>query len=111
MRQASFHSRGDVAELRVAVRMVVALFGLPVALKAVIEVVQQLSDLHVADRMVMPGQFLRNRSRALTAPAQRRFRVAPRLVLDHGVQRIQELRVGHRNRFATRSRAADPAGR
>src|SRR2546426_6238745 len=109
--QASFHGGGDVAELRVAVRMVVvALLGLTVALEAVVEVVQQLGDLHVADRMILPGQFFRNGSRALTGPAQRRLRVAPRVVLDEGFQRVQELRVRHGDRFATRSRTADPAG-
>lgn len=111
VRQAAFHRDRDVAELRVAVRMVVPLLGLPVALETVVEVVQQLGDLRVADRMVLPGQCLRNCPRALTGPAQRRCRVAPRLVLDHGFQRVQELRIGHRDRFATRSRAAmRPAG-
>ena len=91
--------------------MIVALLGLPVALQAVLEVVQQLGDFHVADRMMPPGQFLRNRPGALTRPPQRRLRVAQRLILDHGLQGVHDLGIGHRDRFATRSRAADAARR
>src|SRR5260370_16997066 len=73
------------------------LLGLSVALEAVVEPVQQLCDLRVADRMVMPSQFVRDRPGALTHPAQRRFRIAPRLVLDHRFQGLQEAggRDGH----------------
>ncbi len=108
--QAAFHAGRDVAKLRVAVRVVASLLGLPVALEAVVEPVQQLRDLRVADRMVLPTQCVRDRPRALTDPAQRRFRVAPRLVLDHGFQGIHEPRVGHRDRFAPAAWAADAAG-
>ena len=76
LRQASFHRGIDVPELRIAVRMVSPLLRLPVALKAVVEAVQKLSDLRMADRMLVPTQLVRNRPRALTNPSQRRFRVA-----------------------------------
>ena len=108
--QAALHDGRDVAELRVAVRVVAALLGLPVAPEAVAKPVQQLSDLRVADRMLMPTQFVRDRPRALTNPSQRRFRVAPGLVLDHRFQGIHEPRVGHRDWFAPASWAADAAG-
>ena len=55
-------------KLRVAVRMVSPLLGLPVALQAVVEIVKNLGDLGVADRMFLPAQLFRNRPRALTNP-------------------------------------------
>src|SRR6266849_10315241 len=82
LRQASFHRGIDVPKLRVAVRMVPPLLRLPVALETVVETVQKLSDLGMADRMFVPTQLFRNRPRALTNPAQRRLRVTPCLMID-----------------------------
>ena len=108
LRQASFHRGIDVPKLRVAVRMVSPLLRLPVALETVVEPVQKLSDLRMADWVLVPTQLLRNRSRALTNPSQRRLRVAPGLMIDHRFQGIHQPRVRHRNEFAPRSGAANP---
>jgi hypothetical protein len=57
--QAAFHHGVDVAKLRIAVRVVASLLGLPVALEAVVEPVQQLRDGRVTDWMALAPQFVR----------------------------------------------------
>ena len=109
VREATLHSRVDVPKLRVAVRMVPPRLRLPVALETVVEPVQELGHLRMADRMVSSTEFVRDRPRTLTNPPQGRFRIAPRLMIDHRFQGIHEPRVRHRNGFAPSSRAADPA--
>ena len=80
--------------------MVSPFLRLPVALEAVVEVVQQLGDLGMADGMSALSQFFRNRPRTLTNPSQRRFRVAPCLVFDQAFQGGHQPRVAHREGFA-----------
>src|SRR5436305_7351279 len=49
VRQPSFHRSIDVAELRVTVWMILSLLRLAIALQAVVEVVENLRDLGMAD--------------------------------------------------------------
>src|SRR3989454_7108907 len=74
--QGPLDLRVDVAELRVAVGMVVPLFHLTVALQAVPLHVQELGDFHVTDRMPLTGELRGEGPRALAGPAQRRLRIA-----------------------------------
>jgi len=106
--QPSFDGVINVAELRVAIRMVLPLFRFAIALQAVVEVMENLGDLGVADGMLVPSQRRGNRSRALADPPQRRFGIAPRWIIDHLFQGGHQPRVRHRNRFPARARAADP---
>ena len=82
MREATLHSRVDVPKLRVAVRMVPPRLRLPVALETVVEPVQELGHLRMADRMGSSTEFGRKRPRTLTNPPQGRFRIAPRLMIE-----------------------------
>lgn len=75
--QASFHRDIDMAKLRIAVRVILALFGLAVALQAVVQAMKNLRHLHVADGMFLLRQFLRNRPRALAPPAFARQSTLP----------------------------------
>ena len=54
----------DVLELRVAVGMIRAFLGLPVALEAVVHRTKELRDLLMTDRMVLAGEFRRAASSA-----------------------------------------------
>jgi len=75
-----------MAELRVAVGMVLALFRLAVALQAVTLRLKQLRDFDVTDWVLMPGQLRGQGSRAFANPAQRGFRIAARFRIDQAVQ-------------------------
>ena len=105
--QASFHGGIDVPELRIAVRMVLSLLGLAVALQTVVQIVKDLRHFGMADRMLAPGQGLGDRPRALARPSQRRFRIASRLLIDHRFQPVHQLRIGHGNGLAAASGTAD----
>src|SRR5205823_12908026 len=48
-RQTLFHGVADVTELCVTVGVILALLRLPIALQAIVEVVKDLGDLHMAD--------------------------------------------------------------
>ena len=70
LRKAFLHCGIDVPKLRIAVRVVRAFFGLAIALQAVVQIVKNLGDLHMADRVLVPAELLRNRPRAFTDPTQ-----------------------------------------
>ena len=89
-RQASFDREVDVPKLRIAVRVILSLLGLAIALQAIVQVMKNLRDLHVADRMLLLTQFLGDGPRALADPAQRRFRIAARLLIDQPFQRLHQ---------------------
>ena len=52
--QASFHLGVNVVKLRIAVGMVGPLLGLAIALQAVVQIVQKVSDLGMADGVALP---------------------------------------------------------
>src|SRR5208283_1430447 len=68
--QEVFHGSIDMAELRVAVGMVLPFLRLPIALQTVVELVEDLGDRGVADGMPAPRQGLGNCPRALRNPPQ-----------------------------------------
>src|SRR5579864_1127422 len=110
LRQVPFHGPIDVPKLRVAIRMVLALFGLPIALEAVVQVVQQLRHFRVTDRIVLPPQRGRNHPRALAGPPQGRLGIAPGIGIDERFEGLEELRAGDRHAFASPTRPPDAAG-
>ena len=82
-----------MAELRIAIWMVLALFRFAVALQAVPLLVKELRDLHVTDRMLQPGQLRGQGPRAFADPAQRGFGIATRFRIDQTLQRAQQERI------------------
>lgn len=58
LRQIPFDRRVDVPKLCVTVRMIASFLGLTIALKAVVERVQELGDFRMADRMPAVAQCL-----------------------------------------------------
>src|SRR6516164_5021546 len=97
-------------ELRIPIRMVFPLFGLAVALQTVGQTMQNLGHFGMANRMLAPGQGIGDGARTLAGPAQRRFRIASRLLIDHRLQPIYQLGVGLGNRLAPCPRTADTTG-
>ena len=94
-------------ELGITIRMIVSLLGLAIALQTVVLIVKNLRYFGVTDGMMAPGQRLRDRTRALAGPAQRRFGIAPRLFLDHRLQPLHQLGVELGNAFTAPAGAAD----
>jgi hypothetical protein len=103
-----FNFRVDMFELRVAVRVPVPLFRLPVALQAVVQFMQQLSYHRVTHAMPHLFKIFRQAAHAPAGPSQTPFRIAPRRGLH------QLLQIGHKGRIlllcrlAPTSRAANP---
>ena len=94
-------------ELGITIRMIVSLLGLAIASQTVVLIVKNLRYFGVTDGMMAPGQRLRDRTRALAGPAQRRFGIAPRLFLDHRLQPLHQLGIELGNAFTARAGAAD----
>ena len=59
---------------------------LAIALQAVVLLMEQLSHLPIADRMLLLAQLQANSPRAFADPAQGRFRIATGFGLDQVVQ-------------------------
>src|SRR3990172_229417 len=98
-------------ELLVTIRMVCSLFRLPVALQAIVQIVEYLRHLRMTDRMFLPGELRGNCPRTFTNPLQRRFRIAARLAIDHCFQRLQQTRVRFRDGLAPCTRATNATTR
>ena len=109
-RQGPLDAGVDMAKLGIPVGMVRPLLGLARALQTIVLGVEELGHLHVTDGMMLAGQLRRQGPRALADPAQRGFRIAPRVGFNQAVQRDQQLRVVHRNRLAPGSPTTDPTG-
>ena len=109
-RQGPLDAGVDMAKLGIPVGMIRPLLGLARALKTVVLVVEELGDLHVTDRMTLAAQLRRQGPRAFADPAQRGFRIAPRVGFNQAVQRDQQLRIVNRHRLAPRSSTTDPTG-
>jgi hypothetical protein len=88
-RQRLLHLGADMTELRIAVRMIRAFLGLPVALQAVVLVAEKLSHLLMTDRMLPSSQLSGQSPGALADPAQGIFRIAPRFRFNETIQRDQ----------------------
>lgn len=101
----------DVLELRVPIRVVVPLFGLPVTLKAVLHQAEKLRHLFVADRVTLCGQFRGQDARALARPAQGRLRVATGKWLHQPFEGARQIRVVLNKSAAPTTRAANSSGR
>ena len=81
------HALIDVGELRVAVRMVVALAGLAVGLQAELLLLQQFAHNRMADPVAAFRQFGCEAAQALARPAEWGHRIAP-LARRHQRQQI-----------------------
>ena len=90
--------------------MIFSFFGLAIALQTVAQMVQDLGHFGIADRMLASAQGIGDGARTLAGPAQRRFRIASRRLLDHRLQPVHKLRVGLGNRLAPASRTANTTG-
>jgi hypothetical protein len=77
----------DVTELRVPVRVLLALDGLGVGLQAEPLLPQQVTDGVRRDLVALAGQFRRQAAGRLGRPPQRRHRIAPLIWLHQGQQR------------------------
>ena len=66
--KAFSNSRVDVSKLCIAVRMIGAFLGLAIALQAIVEVTKNLSNLLMANRVLLFCELRGNRSRALADP-------------------------------------------
>ena len=106
--QRSAHRRIDVVELRVPIRMAVALQRLTIALQAEAHAVQQFADQRTAHLVTLGLQFLGQPPQALACPAQRRLRVAARTRLNQRAQIAQQRCILHHRRLAPAARAPNP---
>ncbi len=97
----------DVSKLSVAVRMLIPLLGLPVALQTVIHLSKQLPRLCVANAVSSSGQFVRQCPCALTGPTQRRFRITPRQRFHQGFQQRGQLGIVLDQRMPSAAHVAD----
>jgi hypothetical protein len=103
------HAAIDMLELRVAIRMLVALARLAIGLQAEMASLEQLADHGMADPVTPLRQFRRQSAQALARPAQRRHRVAP-LAGRHQQQEVVHQRcVRQHQRFAATTRTANAA--
>ena len=98
----------DVPELRVPVRVLLALDGLGVALQAEPLLVQQVTDRVRADLVALAGQLGRQRPGRLDRPPQRRHRIAPLIRLDQRQQRREQPRIQVGGPLAAPARAGGP---
>src|SRR5208282_6538587 len=93
LRQRLRHARVDMGELRVAVRMALALAGLAVALQAELLPLEHFSHDRMADLVSPRPQLCRQPAQALAGPAQRRHRVAALRWRNQRHQVVQQRRV------------------
>ena len=104
-------ARADMGELRVAVRMAVALAGLAVSLEAELLPLEQLADHRVADLVPTGAQFGGQPAKALAGPTQRRHRVAPFTRTDKRQQIVQQRRVRRHQQLASAPMPANATAR
>src|SRR6058998_194322 len=107
--QVSLDRKIDVPELCIAILVILPLLGLAVALQAVVQVVKNLRDLHVADGMLLSTQCLGDGPRALANPSQRRLGIPTRLLVNQPFQRLHQTRIGLGDRFAAGPGPTDAA--
>ncbi len=81
------------------------------ALQAVALLAQQLRDLHVTDRVLLPGQLRGQSPRAFANPAQRRLRIAARFRIDQAVQRDQQMGIVGDDFLSSSPWSPDASGR
>ena len=101
----------DVPELRIAVRVPLALDGLGVALQAEPLGPQQVTDGVGADPVALAGQLGRQVAGRLRGPPQRRHRITPLLRLHQGQQRRAQPRIHISRPLAAPARPPHPAQR
>ena len=95
------HRGGDIPKLRVPIGMLTAFPRLDVALEGVAQLVQQLGNDGVADRMPQGLQRDRQRPGTLAGPSQRRIRIAGGRGLNQGIEITQQRRIENGGRFPT----------
>ena len=105
------HLGVDVAELRIAVRVAVALRGFAVGLQTVTRLTEQVGDQGAADRVTLRLQRLRQVAHALAGPPQWRLRITARRRLDQGLEIGEQPRVLGDRSLASRARSPYPRRR
>lgn len=104
------HTVVDIAELGVAIRVLVALDLLDRRLQTVTGVMQQPPDQPLAGCMPLPGQCCRELPCGLDRPPQWRLRITPHVRVDQSLQRHRQLRVHRLGPPATGAGTAYPTG-
>src|SRR5437667_8891556 len=94
-------------KLGIAVGVIVAFLELPIALQAVVLLVEQLCNSDIADRMMLLAQFGGQRPCALADPPQGRFRIATGSALNQAIQRYHQARIRFREVLASRTWTAN----
>ena len=103
------HGGGNVAELSIPIRMLLALEALAVALEAVPLGLKQATDRIGTDSVLLRLQCLSDFPHALARPTQIGLWVAPRERIDEFVEIGEKCRVFFREFLATAARTADAA--
>jgi CheY-like chemotaxis protein len=101
---------GDVVELFVPIRTVAALAGLAVALQAIVQLPQQISDHIVPDAVAHRLQRLGEIAQAATGPQQRCLWIAARRRLDQTLQVGQQRGIGRGQLLAAAAMLDSRAG-
>ena len=76
-----------MSKLGIPVGVILALLQLPIALQAVVLIVEELPNSYIADRMMLPREFGGERPGAFADPAQGRFRIATGAAVNQVIQR------------------------
>ena len=96
----------NVLELRIPVRVVVALERLAVGLETVAQIMEESVDRPFTDRMPLGLKCRRQLGRTLACPSEQRHRVATGHRINEGFQGLYEVWITHPQWFASPSRTA-----
>ena len=105
------HGGVDVPELGVSVDVIGPLLGFPIALQAILLLMQKLGDFGVADGVLLSRQCSGNIARALADPAQWRLRVATGLILNERLEGLNKGRITGLNFLSACPSSTDASGR
>ena len=97
-------------KLGIPVGVILALIKLPIALQAVVLLVEELRDSYIADRMMLPAEFGGERPGAFADPPQGGFRIATGSAVNQAVQRCHQRGIRYCEVFASRTRATNTPG-
>ena len=96
-----------MSKLGIPVGVILALLQLPIALQAVVLIVEELPNSYIADRMMLPREFGGERPGAFADPSQGRFRIATGAAVNQVIQRCRQRGIRYSEVFASRTRATN----
>ena len=106
--QRRAHRCIDVLELRVPIRVAVALARLAIALQAETHAIKQVAHQRMAHLMTFCLKFMGQTPQALARPAQRRLRIAACARLNQCAKIAQQRRILHHGRLAAATHPPNP---